>query len=62
MAGCVVGTHSQIGNGAILNIGTLLDHDVLVDEYAHLSVGVKVAGGKKISQYSFLEVGTIITH
>lgn len=62
MAGCVVGTHSQIGNGVILNMGTLLDHDVFVDEYAHLSVGVKVAGGKEISQYSFLEVGTIIPH
>ena len=48
--------------GVILNIGTLLDHDVVIEEFAHLSVGVKVAGGQTIAAHSFLEVGTCILH
>lgn len=62
MAGCVIGTNNIIKEGVILNIGTLLDHDVIIEAFAHLSVGVKVAGGKRIVQNSFLEVGTCISH
>ena len=62
MAGCVIGTNTIIQDGVILNIGTLLDHDVIIEDFCHLSVGVKVAGGKRISQQTFLEVGTIISH
>ena len=62
MAGCIIGTNTIIQDGAILNMGTLLDHDVIIEDFCHLSVGVKVAGGKRISQQTFLEVGTIISH
>lgn len=62
MAGCVVGSKTMINDGVILNIGTLLDHDVVIEQFAHLSVGVKVAGGQTITAHSFLEVGTCIAH
>lgn len=62
MAGCVIGTNTLIQEGVILNIGTLLDHDVIIEAFAHLSLGVKVAGGKIIAKHSFLEVGTCIPH
>ncbi|TCB59678.1 acetyltransferase [Acinetobacter terrae] len=62
MAGCVIGTNNIIKEGVILNIGTLLDHNVIIEAFSHLSVGVKVAGGKRIVQNSFLEVGTCIPH
>lgn len=60
MAGCVIGSKTVINDGVILNIGTLLDHDVVIETFAHLSVGVKVAGGQSIAAHSFLEVGTCI--
>lgn len=62
MAGCILGMNTIIQDGVILNIGTLLDHDVKIEPFAHLSVGVKVAAGKTITASSFLEVGTIIGH
>lgn len=62
MAGCVISSKTVINDGVILNIGTLLDHDVIIEAFAHLSVGVKVAGGKRIAPYSFLEVGSCIPH
>lgn len=62
MAGCIVGTDVAIDTGCILNCGVLLDHDVTIGEYSHLSLGVKVAGGKKIAGFSFLEVGSIVGH
>lgn len=62
MAGCIISRKTVINDGVILNIGTLLDHDVVIEEFAHLSVGVKVAGGQTIAAHSFLEVGTCILH
>ena len=62
MAGCVISSKAVINDGVILNIGTLLDHDVIVEAFAHLSVGVKVAGGKTIAQHTFLEVGSCILY
>ena len=62
MAGCVIGTNTIIQDGAILNMGTLLDHDVVVEQFVHLSVGVKVASNNIIPTFSFLEVGSIIEH
>ena len=62
MAGCVIGTNTMIQDGVILNLGTLLDHDVIIEAFSHLSVGVKVAGGKTITASSFLGIGTIIGH
>ena len=62
MAGCVIGANTIIQDGVILNIGTLLDHDVIIEAFSHLSVGVKVAGGKTITASSFLGIGTIISH
>ena len=62
MAGCILGMNTIIQDGVILNIGTLLDHDVIIEAFSHLSVGVKVAGGKTITASSFLGIGTIIGH
>lgn len=62
MAGCVIGANTIIQDGVILNIGTLLDHDVAVEHFAHLSVGVKVASNNIIRASTFLEVGSIIEH
>lgn len=62
MAGCIISCNTVINDGVILNIGTLLDHDVIIKAFAHLSVGVKVAGAKTIAPHSFLELGTCIPH
>lgn len=62
MAGCVISANVIIEDGVILNIGVLLDHDVRVKEYAHLSVGVKCAGGLVVQGDSFWKTGSIITH
>lgn len=62
MAGCVIGTNTIIQDGVILNMGTLLDHDVVVEHFVHLSIGVKVASNNVIPTFSFLEVGSIIEH
>lgn len=62
MAGCIVSASCHLHEGVILNIGSLLDHDVVVGHYSHLSVGVKVVGGQCIKPYAYFNVGTCISN
>ncbi|MDV4228673.1 acetyltransferase [Acinetobacter baumannii] len=62
MAGCVVGFDVKIKDGAIINMASSIDHDTYIGEFAHLSVGVKVVGEKKIGSLTFLPAGSVITH
>lgn len=62
MAGCIVSASCHLHEGVILNIGSLLDHDVVVGHYSHLSVGVKVVGGQCIKPHTYFNIGTCISN
>ncbi len=62
MACFIIGTNKIIKYFVILNIVNLLDNDVMIEVFSHLSVGVKVAGGQIIPPRSFLKVGTSVGH
>ena len=58
MAGAVVGTVSSVGKGAIINSNATVDHDVVMDDFAHLGVGVQLAGGVKVGAAAWLQAGS----
>lgn len=58
MAGAVVGTVSAVGKAAIINSNATVDHDVVMDDFAHLGVGVQLAGGVKIGASAWLQAGS----
>ena len=58
MAGAVVGTVSSVGKGAIINANATVDHDVVMDDFAHLGVGVQLAGGVKVGAAAWLQAGS----
>lgn len=57
MAMAVVGTDAVIGKAAIVNSNATVDHDVVLDDFAHLGVGVQLAGGVHIKAYAWLQAG-----
>lgn len=58
MAGAIVGTNAVLGQGVIVNANATVDHDCQLGDYAHLGVGVQLAGGVVISERSWLQAGT----
>lgn len=46
-AGAVVESASQIGRGAIVDIGALVDHDGRIAPFAHLRAGMVCAAGRE---------------
>jgi sugar O-acyltransferase (sialic acid O-acetyltransferase NeuD family) len=57
MAGAVIGPNARVGQGCILNANATADHDSVMHDYAHLGVGVAIAGSAVLEEGAWLQVG-----
>jgi sugar O-acyltransferase (sialic acid O-acetyltransferase NeuD family) len=57
MALAMVGVDAVIGEGTIVNANATVDHDAILGDFAHLGVGVQLAGGVKIGARAWLQAG-----
>lgn len=44
MAGVVINAGAKIKNGVIINTCSSVDHDCVIEDYVHVSIGVRLAG------------------
>lgn len=58
MANATVGSNAVLGVGCIVNANACADHDTRLGDYAHLGVGVALAGGVQVGSGAFLPAGT----
>lgn len=52
MAGAVVGTEAQLGEGVIVNCGATVDHHCRVEAFGHLGVNACMAGGSVLGHHA----------
>tara|TARA_A100000171_G_C2140095_1_gene154471 strand:- start:7608 stop:8216 length:609 start_codon:yes stop_codon:yes gene_type:complete len=57
MAGAIVGFNAKIGYGVIVNANATVDHDVILEDFAHLGVGTHLAGGVIVRKAAWLQAG-----
>lgn len=62
MAGVVVNSEAEIGQGCILNTCSSVDHDCLIEDFAHISVGAHVAGTVKIGKNTWIGAGATVSN
>jgi len=62
MAGVVINSSSRIGKGCILNTSSSLDHDNIIEDYVHISPGVRTAGSVNIGKSTWLGIGSVISN
>lgn len=60
MAGAVINPCSKLGKGVIINTCSSIDHDCIVGDYTHISVGVHLAGTIKVGKHSWIGIGAAI--
>ncbi|KRC73475.1 putative acetyltransferase EpsM [compost metagenome] len=58
MAGAVVGACARLGRGVIVNANATADHDAVLGDFAHLGVGVQLAGGVVVEDRAWLQAGS----
>ncbi|USK62140.1 acetyltransferase [Peribacillus asahii] len=62
MAGVIINCCTKIGKGCIINTGSTIDHDNLIEDYVHISPGAHLAGTVKVGEGSWLGVGSIVSN
>lgn len=62
MAGVVINSSSRIGKGCIINTSASLDHDNVIENYVHISPGVRTAGSVSIGKGTWLGIGSIVSN
>ncbi|WP_423800055.1 acetyltransferase [Neobacillus sp. SAB-20_R2A] len=60
MAGAIINCCTKIGKGCIINTGSTIDHDNLIEDYVHISPGVNSAGNVKIGKGTWLGIGSTV--
>jgi sugar O-acyltransferase (sialic acid O-acetyltransferase NeuD family) len=58
MAHAVVGTEAVLGRGCVVNVNATADHHCRLDDFAHLGTGVQLAGGVKVGEAAWMQVGS----
>ena len=54
-----MGANAKLGLATIVNSHSTIDHDAIVGDFAHLGVGVHLAGSAVIGKAAFLQAGTV---
>ena len=62
MAGVVINSSSRIGKGCIINTSSSLDHDNVIEDYVHISPGVRAAGSVRVGKGSWIGIGSVISN
>ena len=60
MAGTVINTGTRIGSGVIINTSSSVDHDCVIEDYVHISVGAHLAGTVIVGKQTMIGAGTTV--
>ncbi len=62
MAGVVINSSCRIGKGCIINTSSSLDHDNVIEDYVHISPGVRTAGSVEIGKGTWIGIGSVVSN
>lgn len=62
MANAVINPFAQIGNHCIINTNATIEHDNVIEDFSHISVGTKLAGTVKIGKRTWVGIGATVSN
>lgn len=62
MANAVINSGARIGRHCIINSSAVVEHDNLLEDYAHVSVGVKLAGTVRVGKSTWVGIGASVSN
>lgn len=60
MPRAVVNARAKIGKHCIVNTGSIVEHDNVIEDFVHISVGAKLGGTVRIGKNTMIGIGSII--
>lgn len=62
MANVVINPNVVIGKHCIINTGAIVEHDSEIEDFVHISVGVKLAGNVCVKKRSWIGIGGVVSN
>ena len=62
MAGAVINPGVRIGIGSIINTCSSVDHDCVIGDYVHVSVGAHISGTVVVGENTWIGAGVTVSH
>lgn len=62
MAGAVINPYTTLGKGVIVNTCASVDHDNVIEDYAHISVGSHLAGTVHVGARTWIGIGATVSN
>jgi UDP-3-O-[3-hydroxymyristoyl] glucosamine N-acyltransferase len=59
-SGVYIGPKAEIGAGCILNTGAVIEHDVCIGDFSHVSVQATVAGYSRVGSRCMIGAGATV--
>lgn len=60
-AGCLITPNPIIGNNVVINTGSQVNHDNVVEDHAYIASGVVLSGGVTIRENTLIDDGVVVT-
>lgn len=60
MAGTVINSGTSLGKGVIINTSSSVDHDCMVGDYSHISVGSHLCGNVEVGEGTWIGAGAVV--
>lgn len=62
VANAVINTGCSIGKHCIINSSAVVEHDNIIEDFVHISVGAKLAGTVHIGKATWIGIGAIVNN
>ncbi len=62
MANAVVNPCAKIGNHCIINSNATVEHENIIDDFVHISVGTKLAGAVRVGKRTWIGIGASVSN
>ena len=62
MAGAVINLGAKVGKGCIVNTSSSIDHDCVIGDYCHISVGAHLCGTVIMGNSTWIGAGAIVSN
>ena len=60
MPNAVINAGTKIGKGVIVNSGAVIEHDCIIDDFAHICPNASLAGGVTVGRESWVGIGATV--
>lgn len=62
MANAMINADARVGRHCIVNTSAVVEHDNVLEDFVHISVGAKLGGSVKVGKRTWIGIGATVSN